>query len=67
MLELAFTLCLAANPAQCEDRSLLFVDVSIMQCVLGAQAALAPVVEASPRWRIESYRCRYLDQRVADI
>jgi hypothetical protein len=64
MLELAFTVCLLADPANCEERSLLFVDVSPMQCMIGAQSALAPWVEEHPAWRIDSFRCHYLDQRI---
>ncbi len=67
MLELAFTVCLLANPANCEERSLLFVDVSLMQCMTGAQGALAPWAEEHPTWQIGSYSCRYLDQRITEL
>jgi hypothetical protein len=62
MLELAFTVCLLASPTHCEDRSLLFFDVSMMQCALGAQTVLAPWSEAHPRWRVDGYRCQHLDE-----
>ena len=66
MLELAFTVCLLASPADCEERSLLFVEVSPMQCMLGAQEVLAPWSLEHPGWRIDSYRCRYLESRISE-
>lgn len=67
MIELAFTVCMLMNPAECEDRSLLFVEVTPMQCMIGAQSVLAPWSSEHPRWRIESYRCQYLDTRVTEL
>jgi hypothetical protein len=67
MLELAFTVCLLTTPDHCEDRSLLFVDVSPMQCMIGAQLVLAPWSDANPRWRIDRYTCQYLDARVSEV
>jgi hypothetical protein len=67
MLELAFTVCLLASPDHCERRSLLFVDVSPMQCMMGAQSVLAPWSEQNPRWQIDSYRCQFLDARVTEL
>jgi hypothetical protein len=67
MLELAFTVCLLASPEHCEGRSLLFVDVSPMQCMMGAQTVLAPWSEENPGWQIDSYRCQYLDTRITEL
>lgn len=67
MLELAFTVCLLTSPESCEERSLLFTDVSRMQCMLGAQAVLAPWSEEHPRWRIESYRRQFLETRITEL
>jgi hypothetical protein len=67
MLELAFTVCLVASPDSCEDRSLLYIDVSQVECAMGAQSVLAPWSLENPGWQIDSYRCRYLDTRVTEL
>lgn len=67
MLELAFVVCMAGNPQSCEDRSLLFADVSLMQCVLGAQTVLAPWSLEHPGWVIDSYSCRQVEPGVVEI
>ena len=67
MLELAFTVCMMSSPGLCEDRSLLFVDVSLMQCMQGAQTVLAPWSAAHPGWNINSYRCQYLDTGTTEL
>lgn len=58
MIELLFVSCLANAPDQCQERSLLYVDVSPMQCLMGAQPELARWVETHPNEQIRSWRCR---------
>lgn len=67
MLELAFTVCMISSPSSCEERSLLFVDVSPMQCILGAQTVLAPWSRDHPGWTIDSYTRQYVDTRISEI
>lgn len=58
MIELLFVACLAGAPDDCEERSLLFTDVSPMQCLMGAQPELAKWVETHPNQQIRSWRCQ---------
>ena len=67
MLELVFVACTTMAPEHCEDHSLLYADVSLMQCMLGAQTVLAPWAGEHPGWRIERDRCQYLDERVTEL
>lgn len=63
MIELAFVVCLASAPKDCEDRSLLFVDITPMTCMMGAQSELAKWTAEHPHWRIASWKCRMLNLR----
>lgn len=58
MIELLFVACLAASPNECSERSLVFVDVTPMQCLMGAQPELAKWVSTHPNFEIQSWRCR---------
>lgn len=58
MIELLFVACLNANPGVCEERSMLYTDVSPMACVMGAQPELAKWTESHARWHISQWRCR---------
>jgi hypothetical protein len=60
MLELAFTVCMLASPDRCEERSLLFVDISPLQCAIGAQAVLASWSLEHSQWHIVDSRCQPL-------
>jgi hypothetical protein len=66
MIELAFIACLSAGPPACRDQSLLYVDVSLMLCVLRGQAQLAAWSEQNPDWEIQEWACRIHDPRLAD-
>lgn len=66
MIELLFVACLADAPDQCRERSLVFVDVTPMQCVVGAQPELARWVETHPNLRIRSWRCQYVSPTERD-
>lgn len=58
MIELVFVACLVSAPEDCQERGLLFTDVSPMQCLMGAQPELAKWVESHPNQQIKSWRCR---------
>ncbi len=58
MIELLFVACLSTQPNVCEQRSLLYTDISPMTCMFGAQPALADWVEGHPNWRVASWKCR---------
>lgn len=58
MVELAFTICSIVEGAKCQERSLVFSDLSIMTCMVGAQPQLAIWAESHPNWRIAKWSCR---------
>lgn len=58
MIELLFVACMATAPDNCAERSLVFTDVSPMQCMMGAQPELAKWVNAHPNFEIKSFKCR---------
>ena len=61
MIELLFVVCLSTDPTACEERSLLYTDVSPMACAMGAQPELAKWAEGHPKFRIAKWRCRMVD------
>ncbi|MEM8958418.1 MAG: hypothetical protein AAGC86_11450 [Pseudomonadota bacterium] len=58
MVELLFVACLSGAPEECRERSMLFSDVTPIQCLMGAQPQLAKWVETHPNFTIQSWRCR---------
>lgn len=58
MIELLFIACLSTEPSQCQERSLLFTDVTPMQCLMGAQPELAKWAGMHPNHEIQSWRCQ---------
>ncbi|MGB3243545.1 MAG: hypothetical protein WBB25_03350 [Sulfitobacter sp.] len=58
MIELLFVVCLASDPNQCRQRSLVFTDVSPTQCLMGAQPELANWIATHPNQQIKSWKCR---------
>lgn len=58
MIELLFVACLATSPDNCSERSLVFTDVSPMQCLMGAQPELAKWANAHPNFEVKSFKCR---------
>ncbi|RJK98530.1 hypothetical protein D3P06_16065 [Paracoccus aestuarii] len=59
MIELFFVTCLAADPAVCRDRSLLYTqDVGLMTCMMGAQTQLAAWAARHPDQRVARWQCR---------
>lgn len=66
MIELLFVACVAGAPDHCQERSLLFTDISPMQCLMGAQPELAKWVESHPNEEIRSWRCQAVSFAVRD-
>ncbi|MBP1807427.1 hypothetical protein [Rubellimicrobium aerolatum] len=58
MIELAFVVCLSADPATCETRALQFSDVSLTNCTMAAQPQLAQWVMEHPGWRVQRWTCQ---------
>lgn len=58
MIELLFVACLATATDECRERSLLFTDITPMQCLIGAQPELAKWSENHPNMEIRSWKCR---------
>lgn len=60
MLELAMIVCASFSPHHCKDVSLIFADVSPVQCQMGfgAQVQIAKWIEGHPNWRVASWKCQ---------
>ena len=58
MIELVFMACIAGAPDACEERSMIFYDVTPMACMMGAQPELAKWVNSHPDYAIASWRCQ---------
>ena len=67
-IELAFVVCLAADPGDCrEERHLLVEPTTVMGCLMGAQPFLAAWAERNPGWAVSRWRCGAIDPRSAEI
>ena len=57
MIELVMWTCMGPN---CRDVSLVFSDISLMQCQIGmaAQGEVAKWKNEHPGWRVEKYHCQ---------
>ncbi|PTW42418.1 hypothetical protein [Rhodovulum kholense] len=62
MVELLFVACMSLSQTNCEERSLIFTDVSPMSCMMGAQPELAKWVRDHPNWTVSRWQCRYLNR-----
>ena len=67
MIELAFVVCMLGNDQSCHEERLLFVDVPVRACMLGAQAELATWVGEHQGWRITRWTCRSLEQTAQSL
>lgn len=65
MIELLFVSCLTGDPERCQDRSLIFVDLSLMTCMIHGQQAIATWLDRHPRETVREWSCRMADQRQA--
>ncbi len=66
MIELLFVACLSASPSDCEERSLLYTDMTPMACMMAAQPELAKWAETHPTWTIGRWKCRYVNTAASD-
>jgi hypothetical protein len=64
-LILAFTACLAN---QCQEFELTFSaeDLTLHQCMMGAQAPLAQWANQRPGWQVKKYECLEAKNRKVD-
>lgn len=67
MIELLFVACLSTAPDQCQERSLLFTDVSPMTCMMGAQPELAKWTETHPRFRVTGWKCQMVNPHEKEV
>ncbi len=58
MIELLFVTCLSVSPTECQERSMLFTDISPMTCMMGAQPELAKWVNEHPKWKVSQWKCQ---------
>lgn len=58
MVELLFVACLQALPADCEEYSLVYPDVSLSACIRRAPPDLAKWNRPHPDRRIARWKCR---------
>lgn len=58
MIELLFVACLASAPEQCEQRSLLFTNITSNEYMMGTQPELAKWIATHPNETIKSWQCR---------
>lgn len=62
MIELFFVACLAGKTPDCQERSLLYVDMPMTTCMLQAQGELAQWSESYPQWTVRRWGCRQVRQ-----
>ena len=67
MIELAFVACLVLGSHECKEEKLLYMEGSLMACMLHGQADLATWAGLNPGWKIERWSCREHDPTVADL
>lgn len=57
MIQLLITACLLSNPNACSDIHAPTQFVSVVQCQLYGQQALAQIMQAYPKRRVARYKC----------
>lgn len=67
MIELVFVVCLQSEPQICEERAMMFVDVTPMACMMGAQPQLAKWANEHPKWKVSGWKCGAIDRRSANL
>ena len=66
MIELLFVSCLSVDPASCRDRSLVFIDMSVMAFMVHGQQEIAKWLDSHPMETVQAWKCRAVDQRQAE-
>ncbi len=67
MIELLFVACLSTAPDRCQERSLLFTDISPMTCMMGAQPELAKWTETHPAFRVTGWKCQMVNPNEKEV
>lgn len=67
MIELLFVSCLSTDPASCQTRSLIFVDMSLMACMVHGQQQIARWQSDHPKETVQEWKCRTIAERTAEI
>ena len=67
MIELMFVSCLSADPASCQDRSLVFIETNLMACMVHGQQVMAKWADSHPGETVREWTCRMVDRRKAEI
>ena len=67
MIELIFVACLAASPADCIERNMIYHGITPMTCMMGGQAELARWADRHPGHTISRWSCRPLRLRAREI
>lgn len=67
MVDLIFLACLLTAPEACEEKSMQFIDVTPMTCMMGAQPVLARWAVEHPQWQVTSWKCRDASRREVRI
>jgi predicted unusual protein kinase regulating ubiquinone biosynthesis (AarF/ABC1/UbiB family) len=59
MIELIFSACLIASPADCKEVHLTFAEPNVtpMACMFVGQVHMAEWLTTNPKWRPGRYRC----------
>lgn len=61
MIELLFVACVSLPHSECEERSMIFTDISPMTCMMGAQPELAKWIAAHPNYTVSRWQCRFVN------
>ena len=67
MIELLFVACLTSSPLDCHEEAMVFIDVSPLACMMGAQPQLAQWTTTHPEYQVESWRCQTVDLSKTDV
>lgn len=67
MIELLFVACLSTAPDQCQERRLLFTEISPMTCMMGAQPELARWTQTHPAFRVTGWKCQIVNPNEKEI
>ncbi len=58
MMEIAFVVCLSAEPLTCHTEAMQFSDMSMMACMVCAQPLIAQWADEHPGWQVQRWTCQ---------
>jgi hypothetical protein len=69
VIELIFSACLIAAPADCKEVHLTFAEPNVtpMVCMFGGQVQMAEWLKMNPKWRPGRYRCAPVQEAKLEI